>query len=142
MKATINRQEAGVLVLSAQMRGLTLEECLADISVSRYPRPAHTATIRRLARQMAKVAYNEADNRLKIASQFKDNIEKDKIIWLALSDIERLSITTAITEAHDKRSNRRARDLLTSKGLKAASISIGNAMSFIHGNFNRMGVMK
>lgn len=87
-RTTINHQEAGALILQADLRGQTIDELLATIARVEYRRPAHTATVRRIARAMVPA--------LVAQRQQRDALNAEAAAWKAATPAERAIVLDAM----------------------------------------------
>lgn len=81
-KININHAEAGAMVLQAQMRGMNAEQAHEFFKTAFYAAPAHTATVRRLAKKMFETATHlermAKEQREKLAALCEKRAQREK----------------------------------------------------------------
>lgn len=124
---TINKTEAGAFVLESQMLGRSVEETVAAARAAQWASPAHTPTVRRLIKVMAKRAEEGARIAAEAAQRAAARLAEEKKRAAALPD-EELAALRARAAAlpagkRGKAARERFKKALAAKGLSPEALN-------------------
>ena len=137
MQVSVNKIEAGCFFTSAILAGKTSAEALAELQRAEWHRPAHTATVRRLAKPLlARLDDIHRQSQIVAAQHALSRAAFFNLPSEVLAQIRELASDISCGKNKRKERNRAARDLCWEHGVRTHSIK--TVRSFI-AEYDRIG---